>query len=728
MSLRILQTERVKKSSNHNHGSGALLFSAGYWIKPIGATTFAGDDLSNHNGLHRHRGNTGNVPQERIWTNPSGVLSMTSSTAFTNDAWNFVVVTSDSTTGQKVYLNGVEVATASVAEAMATIANTAEYLGDAVPNWDAGESAYFGGIFRMAGKALSLAEVQALYANRSGGGGTTKPTDHAGSGITIHCAPFDQTSGSVTNGDTGLADLGDVANNWVLSTGTPAWVNDDPGHNWSSTAPAWEYTPTVPAYRIPSTIANLLHGGDCRVLTLGDSFNRWFLPARLFPFGWLLADAAVNMTAFCCGDALAAANGLVRAYNAATGTTFDVSDGSYEIENGSGTYFALPVSEIRGIYCDVGLTLNGGTRFVQYRWRNAALATSGRRNWISATDQVKARLLFLAAAAGANQLPDIQLKDVNAATTVDCDFTVDGCRSDDTSAPAGEAVSDGEINACYPDILLTNSSSEFHLDILKGATDPVGTNQFLQIAGALVYKVDGSGNRIPGLYYSTLDGNSWSYVGFTANTAAGAGQKQFARTQIRPWLARTTLDPGQRLVIIQNIADEANSQANHKTKMEALITEGDAWASGITTQPPLYLFIIQFAHEISGVPEDEMQNQLDKAAAAYEIAQANSRVGYISLYQMMEGNYATDDVSSGYTGGLAAYAAWATARGWDSFTNEGTYAGVDLSDGLLDPDLHIGGTEEATAIGSLIAEAITRSAGGGARDRGRGRRAMAAVR
>lgn len=707
MAIRILVGERIKKNSNHTHGSGATLFSAGYWIKPISTTNLTGDDISNHNALHRHRGGTGNVPQERIWTNPSGVLNLTSSTAFTNDAWNFVVVTSDAAAGQKVYLNGTEVASGSVLEPMATIASTAEYLGDPVPNWDVGDEAYFGGIFRIAGKALSLAEVQALYANRSGGGGSAKPQDHIATGVTVHCAAFDATTGSVTNGDAALADLGDVGNNWVLSTGTPAYVNDNPGHTWSTT---WEYTPTVPAYKIPSVIANLLHGGDCRVLSLGDSFNRWFLTGRLMPFGWIMSDPKVNMTAICTGDPLTAANGILRAYNAATGTTFNIEDSSYEVENGSGTYFGLPVSEGRGYLCDSGLTLNGGTRFVQYRWRNAALATSGQRNFIGASDRAKARLLFLAAAAGADQLPDIQLKDVNAATTVDCDFTVDGCRSDDTSAPAGEPVSDGEINACYPDIELTNSSSEFHLDILKGSTNPVGTDQFLQLTGAVLYKVNASGERIPGLYYSTLDGNSWSYSGFTANTGATSGaQKKFARTQIRPWLARTTLDPNQRLVIIQNIADEINTQANHKTKMEALITEGDAWASGITTEQPLYLFIIQFAHEMNGDPDDERQNQIDKAAAAHEIALANPRVGYISLYQMMDGNYPTTDVASGLTGGLAAYAAWATARGWDSFTNNGTFAGVDLTDGLLDPDLHLGGTEEAIAVGSLLAEAITAS-------------------
>lgn len=719
MSLRILQTERIKKNANHAHGSGASLFSAGYWIKPIGATALTGDDISNHNSLHRHRGATGNVPQERIWTNPSGVLNLTSSTAFTNDAWNFVCVVHDAATGQKVYLNGTEVASNTVTEVLATIASTAEYLGDPVPNWEVGDEAYFGGIFRIVGKALSLAEVQALYANRSGGGGTTKPTDHAGSGITIHCAAFDQTSGSVTNGDAGLADLGDVANNWVLSTGTPAWVNDDPGHNWSATAPDFEYSAAAPAYKVPAVIANLLHGGDCRMLQLADSFGSWVLTGRLLPYGWLLADPKVNLTAFCSGDPLAAANGLMRAFNACTGTTFDVQSSNYEIENGSGNYFALPVHDIRGIYCDGSLTLNGGTRFVQYRWRNAGLATSGRRSWLSTTGNAKARVLFLAAAAGANQLPDIQIKDVQGGGTVDCDFTVDGCRSDDTSAPAGEPVSDGEINATYPDILLTNTgAAELHLDVLVGSTNPVGDNTFLQLAGALVYKVDAAGNRVPGLYFQTLDGNSWSYAGFYGDTASTANAKTFSIAQARPWLARTTLDPGQRMVIVQNLADESNTQAKHKTKMEALITTWDAICDGITTLPPLYLFIVQFAHEITGDPDEERQNQLDKAAAAYEITQANPRVGYISLYQMMDGTYPTTDVASGLTGGLAAFAAWATARGWNAWTNGGEFAAVDLTDGMLDPDLHLNGMEEASAMGSLMAEALSASERRGARSRG----------
>lgn len=716
MAIRILDGERIKKTSSHTHGSGASLFSAGYWIKPVTGSTFTSDDFSNHSGLHRHRCGLTNYIAERLWFATAGLTNLLTSTTLTTDEWQFIVVTHDASGVQKVYRNGVDIYTGSVAENLATIGATAEFLGDPVPNWEADDEAYFGGIFRIAGKALSEAEVQALYANRTGGGGSAKPQDHIASGVTVHCAAFDESStDAVTDGDAALADLGDTANPWILSTGTPAYVADNPGHTWSVTTPPWTYTPNSPDYVVSSAVANLLHGGDCRVITEGDSFNRWFLPARLMPFGWLTSDPKVNLTAFCSGDPLAAANGLMRAYNAATGTTFEVENGNYEVENGSGQFFALPVSEIRGFLCDVGLTLNGGTRFVQYRWRNGTLATAGQRNWLSSTDRAKVRPLFLAAVAGADQLPDITIKDVNAATNAVCDFTTDGCRkryadADDPRTDGGGAVLDAHINACYPDIELANTSTEFHLDILAGSTNPVSTDQFLQTAGAVLYKVDGSGNRIPGLYYTTLDGNSWSYNGFNADDPSGAlDDKTFSDAQFRAWLDVTTLDPGQRVVIIQNIADEDIDQATHKTKLEAFITRHDARCLGITTQPPLYLFIVQFAHEMTGDPDVERQNQIYKCDALYEIAQANSRVNYISLYQIMDGTYATTDVASGVTGGLAEYAAWATARGWDAFTNNGTYAAVDLTVGLLDPDLHIGGTEEATAIGSLIAEVLDAS-------------------
>lgn len=715
MSLRLLQTEYVKTAANNNFGSGAAALTAGWWVKT--SSTFTGDDLSNHNEGRRLRGATGNVPQMRWWAETSGVQNQNSDTAWTG-GWDLVVWTHEyddtdpeNPTGvQKLYHNGVLKSTLTIAEPLLSFSSVTERLGDAIPNWDSGDQALFGGDFIIAGQALTEAEVAELYANRTGGDGTLQPQSFVAEGVVVRCHPLNQTSGTVTNGDAGLADLGDNGNALVLGSGTPSWVDDDPGHNWSEEISEWEYTPIAPAYRIPALIAKLLHGGDCRVLQLADSFGGWVLTGRLLPYGWLLADPSVNLTAFCSGDPLTAANGIMRAFNACTGTTFDVQSSDYEIENGSGNYFALPVHDIRGIYCDSGLTLNGGTRFVQYRWRNAELATSGRRSWLATTGNAKARLLFLAAAAGADQLPDIQLKDVQGGGTVDCDFTDGGCRSDDTSDPTGEAVSDGEINATYPDILLTNTgSAELHLDVLKGATNPVGDDTFLQLAGALLYKVDGDGNRIPGLYFQTLDGNSWSYAGFYNDTASTANAKSFSIAQARPWLARTTLDPGQRMVIVQNLADEKNTQAQHKTKMEALITTWDAICDGITTLPPLYLFIVQFAHEITGDPDEERQNQLDKAAAAYQVAQTNSRVGYISLYQMMDGVYATTDAASGITGGLAEFAAWATARGWDAWTNGGEFSAADLTDGMLDPQLHLNGMAEASAMGSLMTEALDRS-------------------
>lgn len=722
MSLRLLQNERLKKNTNHNHGSGATAFTAGYWVKPIGSTAFTGDDITNHNGLLRHRGNTGNVPQERIWTDPSGVLSLSSSVAFTNDAWNFVVVTSSQAGGQKVYLNGVEVASASVLEPMATIANTIDYLGDGAATgvWDTGDSAYFGGIFRIAGKALSEAEVQALYANRSGGGGTAKPQDHIATGVTVSCAAFDQTSGTVTNGDAGLADLGDVGNAWITNTGTPSWVNDDPGHTWSAEEP-----PAVEGEDVPSVVQAALSaavaGGDLAWVAWGDSFNQILDARHGHSLHWA-STVLPPVTGFAQGHSAGNAARQLRVLTAqeATGTNVKFE------ATGSTTYLVMnrevtpsrhgvPIETIGEWFCDNTLTLVSGTQFSRYDARSHRIGGWGERVMFQPGRKLKVRLRLLGAVSG-KQLPDIKLVDPNGTLDQEFALTVDGCQSNGVT---GTALEELLIGATYPDVTIdptgTYPNIEYQVSVQKGTTDPVGSDKYLDLGGLVAYQVDEtSGERIPGTHWINYAGNSWDLIHLVTDAqSTEETSKSFTDEQLLADVYATCIDPDQQVVIAINYAIEAATSGtieDYAAKITAIVARLDSIYNQVYTNPPLYYFIVPMVHAIGATSYANLVTRFTNVTKALNAAAtaADSRVSYVSIASRMGYRFAT------LTAGAVrdAYTAWALSQGWGNVTIIGLGTGnVTLqtdTDLLVENpgELHVDNPYAAAVLAQLALEPI----------------------
>ena len=314
-----------------------------------------------------------------------------------------------------------------------------------------------------------------------------------------------------------------------------------------------------------------------------------------------------------------------------------------------------------------------------------------------------------ARATPALQLPAIDLQDYyGALTPIDLATNARGFLHLGDDPLEGRLPVPGHVNATLPDVDLNNDLDG--LLRVRVATDPtlLGSNTYLEAAGGLYYHVDEQGQRLPGLYYSYLSDDSWSYNGFCSNEAAThAFDKRFSRAQLVHWLDATTIDPMQPVIFTWYIAPETLNYEQARKTFERMIDEMEAAGNEVGLDDVRHLLIIPHMYYFSnGLGDGTAAHgyMLAQQKVAFELAHERENVAAASIYA------ATDTLLfDGGEDGLN----WLQEHGFEDFQFGSLQANLlepPISGDLLDTvRVHPLGEEGAgffaAVLGDLIREA-----------------------
>ncbi len=367
-------------------------------------------------------------------------------------------------------------------------------------------------------------------------------------------------------------------------------------------------------------------------------------------------------------------------------------------------FFGLPVRGIQEVCTTKDLVLGTNDQVLEFRLLNERLEPGLHGVFSETEDLVRMRFLFRSASNHAEQLPSAILRDHDGpSTSLDLAGHSRGFLHLGDLPTEGRPPAPGQINAALPDIDVLN---DLDLTIrVPLSIDPslVGTNQYLDAAGAIYYQVNEQGSRLPGMYYSYIADDSWSYRGFGDDLACNATHdKVFTGEQLTHWLDVTTLDPGQPVLFAWYLAPESIGYTTARQSMERMIDLTDAAASDIGLPDVHHLLII--SHMIAYSGDNGHALIAAQKQAAFDIATDRTNVAAASIYT------ATDGIL--FDGNPVALQ-WLLEHGFDDFefgalqadlTAE-PIAGRLLDGALLHPAGSEGGAFFATILGDLIREA-----------------------
>ena len=326
-----------------------------------------------------------------------------------------------------------------------------------------------------------------------------------------------------------------------------------------ATGPVVSASAEDPAWVGLEDMAQLLRN-DARMIVMGDSYSvSWFFrvpPAclRVWPIPNITAveGGAKQYHDLMRGLALS---------NQVSAIEFGDPDGlGYTVERASATpkYFALPVRGMREFHANEDMVLGPGNRLLEFRLQNYRFEPGVHGPFSIAGDSLRFRMLYRCASDLALQLPSVALQDYYGdLTTMDLHSNARGFLHHGEDPEVGRPPVPGQINAALPDIDVNNDVA--NLLRVRLSTDPafIGSDTYLDVAGGVYYHVDENGQRLPGLYYSYLSDDSWSYMGFCSDAeATHAVDKQFSREQLIHWVDATTIDPAQPTIFTWYIAPE----------------------------------------------------------------------------------------------------------------------------------------------------------------------------
>ena len=368
------------------------------------------------------------------------------------------------------------------------------------------------------------------------------------------------------------------------------------------------------------------------------------------------------------------------------------------------TYFGLPLRGIQEVCTTPDLALGPDGQVLEFRLFNERFEPGLHGPFSQAGDHVRMRFLFRCASDPVRQVPTALLRDHEGESTM-LDL-VGQCRGflHLQEAPGtGRPPVPGQINAALPDIEAINDLDQTIRVPLSLDTSLIGTNQYLDAAGAVYYRTDANGDRLPGLYYSYIADDSWSYEGFGNDLeCAGTHHKVFTGEQLTHWLDVTTLDPAQPTVFAWYLAPESSGYTTTRQRMERMIDLADDAASAVGLHDVHHLLII--SHMIGFSGDNGHDLIAAQQQAAFDIAAEQPGVAAASIYAATDGTL--------FDGGADAIQ-WLQSNGFDDFRFGELAADLTaepIAGRLLDAiDVHPAGSEGgaffATILGDLFRQA-----------------------
>lgn len=384
-----------------------------------------------------------------------------------------------------------------------------------------------------------------------------------------------------------------------------------------------------------------MSSGDVRVLVLGDSFgiqswSRVFLPIMgRWPYGPVTALA---------GGATQSNELVQGAITASPFRRIEAPGDDYRVmpDEFPPVFFALPIRGIQEYRLDSAFDAPAG-RLQRLRIWNDTFRMRIGEPFVGIRQRLGARILTFTppfqtwTAEGFNVYHNA---DILGSVTLNVQARPKFMLGQD---PEGFPVAPTprQINAVYPDYTFTTSSTEVEAfpDIELRVDNLVLDRRHLHIAGAVFYKVDNNGDRVPGIYYSSLADASWSYFGFGDDRVSfGATDKSFDSEQLAHWLDVTTLDRQQPMVVYYYLAAEGQPNDLAIEKFENMRTQTANAAASAGIETVIHCFVLPHYHAIQGQAGSNVRADFSaKRFAMYDLARRYDDTAAFSLYDATHG-------------------------------------------------------------------------------------------
>ena len=145
----------------------------------------------------------------------------------------------------------------------------------------------------------------------------------------------------------------------------------------------------------------------------------------------------------------------------------------------------------------------------------------------------------------------------------------------------------------------------------------------------------------PGVYFSALSDESWSYAGYGNDSfCQSANDKTFAQSELANWIAATTIDPSESIVFMSMLSTEAVTGQYFRSVLESMVNQsvGAVEEAGLDV-PISMLFVLPMRHSIgSALPVEEEPEAFEHSwTAMAELASEYQEIGAVSLYHMTDG-------------------------------------------------------------------------------------------
>ena len=472
-------------------------------------------------------------------------------------------------------------------------------------------------------------------------------------------------------------------------------------------------------------VARPLLTENVRVIGMGDSFMVSHLAARLFYGLMLTLPLRTKITGICTGwingpNAFLTASDHV---TAGSGSSRPLGGSDWEVNAGSGNYFALPVNQIAE-WLGAADNVLDDNRICSLGIKNAGFTAGDHGAFTEAGDKLRVRPLIHATDNRGNLPVRVELwehatasegaKLSNATLRANCrPHWQDGANPE-----TGDAVSaiHDHINAIHRDeeVVITNDIATTPLLVIRqNGTTFEASGPVFPLAGACFWKVeDDNTTRVPGQYWCSLASASFSHDGFGDDTESTSNSKNFSDEQFARWLDVTTLDRDQKVVYPIYFATENKTVAQVKTSFNAIRTKvREAHAAIGLTHDPLFLLISPHAHIVGAQSVADSKTDIEaETEAFFQLAIDNDDTAALSIYNMTDGTlFATDAV--GGAGTQAASRQWLDANGYGTVMYGSTEADLSgaggLNGDLLDASgLHPDDIGTAALLGTLVGEAL----------------------
>lgn len=242
---------------------------------------------------------------------------------------------------------------------------------------------------------------------------------------------------------------------------------------------------------------------------------------------------------------------------------------------------------------------------------------------------------------------------------------------------------------------------------ISGATG-VGADQYLDIIGVTIVKVDAAGNPRPGFYLSGIADNSWAFGSF-GNDMESTGDKVVSAEQMRYWIDATSIDDSQDVTFLYYLDGEFRSIESHVSKISSAIDVLDtAHAASKSTGRVTHLVVIPpvkaNGNDVGQTVDGWKACMYRMRKACEQIAADRPNVAWVSIPEFTEYSHWTsiDFDRGGFDLEDYSGSEWLIENGFSTITYGGIERNLATTDGTSPRDLMTDGAHPDSEVANVF--------------------------